>query len=51
MIVRLDDADPDALAPVLTALRDGQVVAIPTDTVYGLAVDPPPRARSSACSS
>jgi L-threonylcarbamoyladenylate synthase len=31
---------PGELAPVLDALRGGSVVAIPTDTVYGLAVDP-----------
>jgi tRNA threonylcarbamoyl adenosine modification protein (Sua5/YciO/YrdC/YwlC family) len=29
-----------ALDTVLDALREGQVVAIPTDTVYGLAVNP-----------
>jgi len=32
-------AAPD-LGPALAALRRGEVVAIPTDTVYGLAVDP-----------
>ena len=35
------DQDFDAIvASVVTALRDGQVVVIPTDTVYGLAADP-----------
>jgi tRNA threonylcarbamoyl adenosine modification protein (Sua5/YciO/YrdC/YwlC family) len=28
------------LAPAVSALRDGLVVVIPTDTVYGVAVDP-----------
>jgi L-threonylcarbamoyladenylate synthase len=31
---------PGAIGSVVEALRLGQVVAIPTDTVYGLAVDP-----------
>lgn len=30
----------EALAEAVTALKAGRVVAIPTDTVYGLAVDP-----------
>lgn len=30
----------DALDPATVALAAGQVVAVPTDTVYGLAVDP-----------
>ena len=35
------DQDFDTIvASVVTALRDGQVVVIPTDTVYGLAADP-----------
>jgi L-threonylcarbamoyladenylate synthase len=33
-------ADPESLALAATALRAGTVVAIPTDTVYGLAADP-----------
>ncbi len=33
-------APPDAVARAARALRGGQVVVIPTDTVYGLAVDP-----------
>ena len=33
-------ADPESLALAATALRTGAVVAIPTDTVYGLAADP-----------
>lgn len=32
--------DPSALASALTALRSGEVVACPTDTLYGLAADP-----------
>lgn len=31
--------DPDAVARALSLLRSGHVVAIPTDTVYGVAVD------------
>lgn len=30
--------EPDDLAPVVAALRAGQVVGLPTDTVYGLGV-------------
>ena len=33
-------ADPEAVALAARALGEGSVVAIPTDTVYGLAVDP-----------
>ena len=33
-------AEPEALALAAKALRAGAVVAVPTDTVYGLAVDP-----------
>ncbi len=33
-------ADPDGMARAVDALRSGSVVALPTDTVYGLAVDP-----------
>src|SRR5215510_9871813 len=32
--------DPTAIAHAATTLRHGGVVAIPTDTLYGLAVDP-----------
>ncbi|MCZ7544524.1 MAG: L-threonylcarbamoyladenylate synthase [Anaerolineae bacterium] len=32
--------DPDAIAHAARALRAGQVVVIPTDTVYGVAADP-----------
>ena len=35
-----DPPPPDSLAEAVRALADGQPVAIPTDTVYGLAVDP-----------
>ena len=31
---------PDAIATAVDALRDGGIVAYPTDTLYGLAVDP-----------
>ena len=33
-------SDPGALREAVAALADGAVVALPTDTVYGLAVDP-----------
>jgi len=33
-------SDPEALSLAVEALRAGSVVALPTDTVYGLAVDP-----------
>jgi len=32
--------DPTTIARAVTTLRDGGVVAIPTDTLYGLAADP-----------
>ncbi|HVF33504.1 MAG TPA: L-threonylcarbamoyladenylate synthase [Acidimicrobiales bacterium] len=35
-----DGSDPDAVDEAVRLLRDGQVVAVPTDTVYGVAVDP-----------
>lgn len=39
--MRVEDAsDPSAVDEAVRLLRDGQVVAIPTDTVYGVAVDP-----------
>ena len=40
--LRIDPSSFDvaALAPAVTALRDGGVVAFPTDTFYGLAADP-----------
>jgi len=39
--VRVEDAsDPAAVDEAVRLLRDGQVVALPTDTVYGVAVDP-----------
>lgn len=34
------DPDPAAIALAVEALRAGRVVAYPTDTLYGLAVDP-----------
>jgi L-threonylcarbamoyladenylate synthase len=35
-----DASEPDAFDEAVRLLRDGQVVAVPTDTVYGVAVDP-----------
>jgi L-threonylcarbamoyladenylate synthase len=32
--------DPEALARAVKAIAGGGVVALPTDTLYGLAVDP-----------
>jgi L-threonylcarbamoyladenylate synthase len=34
------DPDPQSIAAAADALRQGAVVAFPTDTLYGLAVDP-----------
>jgi L-threonylcarbamoyladenylate synthase len=39
---------PDELAAAVDALRAGEVVGIPTDTVYGLAVDPTRRGATEA---
>lgn len=36
----LQTSDPGAVREAAAALADGAVVALPTDTVYGLAVDP-----------
>lgn len=39
--MRIEDAsDPSAVDETVRLLRAGEVVAIPTDTVYGVAVDP-----------
>jgi L-threonylcarbamoyladenylate synthase len=40
--LRVDPAAPDprAIAAAVDVLRDGGIVAYPTDTLYGLAVDP-----------
>jgi tRNA threonylcarbamoyl adenosine modification protein (Sua5/YciO/YrdC/YwlC family) len=35
-----DEPEPDRIEYVATCLRNGKVVGIPTDTFYGLAVDP-----------
>ena len=43
-------ADPDGMARAVDALRSGSVVALPTDTVYGLAVDPTRPVRWNGCS-
>ena len=42
MVLRVDARDPDpvAMSRAAAILRDGGLVAFPTDTVYGLAVDP-----------
>lgn len=40
-VVRLDETDPEsALRPAADALLAGGIVAYPTDTLYGLGVDP-----------
>jgi L-threonylcarbamoyladenylate synthase len=39
-VVRLAPADADGLASAAFFLRAGEAVVIPTDTVYGVAVDP-----------
>jgi L-threonylcarbamoyladenylate synthase len=40
LVTAADDPDVAVLAEAAAALRAGEVVGIPTDTVYGLAVDP-----------
>ncbi|HEX6395201.1 MAG TPA: L-threonylcarbamoyladenylate synthase [Acidimicrobiales bacterium] len=41
IIPALGDPPPrDAIAAAVEALRDGDIVGLPTDTVYGLAADP-----------
>ena len=42
MVFRVDarDPDPEAMSQAAAILRNGGLVAFPTDTVYGLAVDP-----------
>jgi tRNA threonylcarbamoyl adenosine modification protein (Sua5/YciO/YrdC/YwlC family) len=35
-----DEPEPELIAKVVDSLHSGQVVALPTDTFYGLAVDP-----------
>jgi L-threonylcarbamoyladenylate synthase len=35
-----DRPDPDAVARIADAIKSGGIVAVPTDTLYGLAVDP-----------
>jgi L-threonylcarbamoyladenylate synthase len=39
-MTRLDAHDPQSVTRAADALRSGAVVAYPTDTLYGLAVDP-----------
>ncbi|HUX45810.1 MAG TPA: Sua5/YciO/YrdC/YwlC family protein, partial [Terracidiphilus sp.] len=38
--VHPDEPQPDRIDYIVSCLRKGDVVAIPTDTFYGLAVDP-----------
>ena len=40
LVVNPTDPEPDAIAAAAEVLRAGGVVAFPTDTLYGLAVDP-----------
>ena len=40
MTRRISAADPDAINEAIAALRRGDVIAIPTETVYGVAVLP-----------
>ena len=40
LLVKPDRPDRKAFAPAIEALQSGSVVAFPTDTLYGLAVDP-----------
>jgi L-threonylcarbamoyladenylate synthase len=39
ILVGHTEPDPDALAPAVRALRAGELVAFPTETVYGLGAD------------
>jgi L-threonylcarbamoyladenylate synthase len=38
--VHPDEPQPDRIDYIVSCLRKGGVVALPTDTFYGLAVDP-----------
>ena len=38
--VHPDEPQPDRIDYIVSCLRKGDVVAMPTDTFYGLAVDP-----------
>lgn len=38
--VHADPPPPDAIEAAAAALREGDIVGVPTDTVYGLAADP-----------
>ncbi len=38
--VHPDEPQPDRIDYIVACLRKGDVVALPTDTFYGLAVDP-----------
>ena len=40
MRVHPDEPEPDRIDSIVSCLRTGGVVALPTDTFYGLAVDP-----------
>jgi L-threonylcarbamoyladenylate synthase len=50
VVLRVDPAGcaPDTLAPAVAFLREGGIVAFPTDTLYGFAVDPGSAAAVSA---
>ncbi|MFY9855259.1 MAG: Sua5/YciO/YrdC/YwlC family protein, partial [Terracidiphilus sp.] len=38
--VHPDEPQPDRIDYIVSCLRKGDVIALPTDTFYGLAVDP-----------
>jgi tRNA threonylcarbamoyl adenosine modification protein (Sua5/YciO/YrdC/YwlC family) len=40
LCIHPDEPEPDRIARVVRSLASGQVTALPTDTFYGLAVDP-----------
>jgi L-threonylcarbamoyladenylate synthase len=40
VVIDASAPDPAALAPAVDAIRAGGIVALPTDTLYGLAADP-----------
>ena len=40
LCIHPDEPEPERIASVIRSLTAGQVVALPTDTFYGLAVDP-----------
>ncbi|MEO6981934.1 MAG: L-threonylcarbamoyladenylate synthase [Edaphobacter sp.] len=40
LLIHPDEPEPELIRQVVQSLNDGNVVALPTDTFYGLAVDP-----------